>query len=56
MAHPMAAYASVHQQVQVAQTVKRTTNLVMIIVIVSLVMSFLIVGLVMGVVMLGIAR
>ena len=56
LGNPMAAYAAVHQQIQVAQTVTRTTNMVTGIVIASLVMSFLIVGLVMGVVMFGLIR
>jgi hypothetical protein len=54
--NPMAAYAAVHQQIQVAQTVKRTTTMVTGIVVASLVMAFLIVGLVMGVVMFGLMR
>jgi hypothetical protein len=54
--NPMVAYAAVHQHIQVAQTVKRTTNMVTGIVVASLVMSFVIVGLVMGVVMFGLMR
>lgn len=56
LGNPMAAYAAVHQQVQVANVVKRTTNMVMGIVVASFVMAFVIIGLVMGVVFWSAAR
>lgn len=56
LGNPMAAYAAVHQQVHVANAVKRTTNMVMAIVIASLVMTFVIVAVVMGVVLFGVSR